>query len=141
MCAYMTAEVPIPREIFIEVLEELKKRFKEYNRAIASSGYYLKPIHYAVKNVGGERRRYAYLGRYWWRVNYLGRTSEGKAVLKWTYIGKEKPRGLQEPPENPLDGISIYTKMGNEGVYFIVQKKGEDALEKIERILGKKITR
>ncbi|MGC8909926.1 MAG: hypothetical protein ACP5O5_05005 [Fervidicoccaceae archaeon] len=133
-------EVPIPKEVLAEILEKIKGYFKSYNKSISGSGYYLKPIHFSSRQVEGKKRKYVYLGRYWWKVLYLGRTKEGKVKLKWIYVGKTKPSGLPEPPDNPLEGVSIYIKEGEDDFYFI-DLKGEkiELIEKIEKILGKKI--
>lgn len=134
-------EVPVPKEDLLEILEKIKDLFKEYNRYISGSGYYLKPIHFVTKNVKGEKRKFIYLGRYWWKIVYLGRSEKGGVKLKWIYIGRTKPSGLPDPPGNPLEGLSIYTKEGSEDVYFIKLKGNEkNFIEKIETVLGRKFT-
>ncbi|MCX8165448.1 MAG: hypothetical protein N3D79_02515 [Acidilobaceae archaeon] len=80
-----------------EVLAEVKVRFYEYNRAVRGTRYYLKPVHKVYKHVGGARRTYEYYGRYWYRV-------EGR---RFRYVGTETPRGLPDPPKNPLAGLSV----------------------------------
>ncbi len=87
------------RRIIINLLDELKNPFYEYNSKISSTGYYLKPVHKVYKTLGdGRRRIYEYYGRYWWR----------RVGKRFVYAGVSKPRAVKEPPPpNPLDGLSI----------------------------------
>ncbi len=70
---------------------------------ISHTGYYLKPVHYAYyTTASGERRRYTYIGRYWYRLERRG------GRIRWKYVGREKPRELEgypDPPPNPLEGL------------------------------------
>jgi hypothetical protein len=79
------------------VLSEVKEKLYVYNELASRRGYYLKPVHKVYKRVNGVTRVYEYYGRYWWRKG------EGKLI----YAGSVKPKGLPEPPENPLEGLSI----------------------------------
>ena len=86
-----------------EALERYREQLYHYNSMISPLGFYLKPVHYAYYTTAdGERRRYVYLGRYWYRVEKRG----GKTRLR--YVGREKPReleGVPDPPLNPLEGL------------------------------------
>lgn len=79
------------------VLNDIKEAIYSYNVIASSRGYYLKPVHKVYKRVGGLTRVYEYYGRYWWR----------KGDSRLIYAGSVKPRGLPEPPPNPLDGLSV----------------------------------
>ncbi len=84
------------------ILKELERLYREelyhYNSLIQWSKIKLKPMHIVVS----KGRRYIYLGRYWYRVEY----KEGRVV--WTYLGKEKPLScLPDPPLNPLELLIV----------------------------------
>ena len=83
------------------------KDIYRYNASIRGTGYYLKPVHMVARSVGGERRTYYYIGRYWWRLSYAGKSGRTSRV-RWTYVGREKPPGLPEPPANPFEGLRFY---------------------------------
>lgn len=78
-------------------LDDIKEAIYAYNVVASSRGYYLKPVHKVYKRVGELTRVYEYYGRYWWR----------KGDSKLIYAGRVKPRGLPEPPQNPLEGLSV----------------------------------
>ncbi|MGC9210482.1 MAG: hypothetical protein ACP5FT_04385 [Acidilobus sp.] len=79
------------------ILSDVKEEIYKYNAIASRRGYYLKPVHKVYKVVNGVRRVYEYYGRYWWR------RGEGKLI----YAGTSRPRGLPEPPLNPLEGLSV----------------------------------
>jgi hypothetical protein len=80
-----------------EVLDRIKEEIYLYNSEASKRGYYLKPVHKVYRTTGGLRRIYEYYGRYWWRKG------DGKLI----YAGAKKPRGLPQPPLNPLEGLSV----------------------------------
>lgn len=97
------------------LLEEYRRMIYRYNSIIAEKGFYLKPVHIVVREVDGVKRRYVYIGRYWWRVSYAGKKGRISRV-KWVYVGREKPReliGYPDPPPHPLVGLS-YIVEGND---------------------------
>ena len=97
-----------------EALEELRRLVYRYNELLRGTGYYLKPVHIVTKRVEGERRRYIYIGRYWWRLS----VSSGRrgSRVKWSYVGKEMPPELRgrvpPPPSSRLAGLR-YIALGN----------------------------
>jgi len=98
----------IPRDCLKYIIKTLEEAYKlklyEYNSLISKWRIKLKPVHI----VCSRGKKYVYLGRYWYRVEY----SSGK--LKWVYLGKEKPfEHLPDPPLNPLDMVATYTKGGD----------------------------
>jgi len=133
---YDLGRVSLPKEVLAPIIEEIKDAFKEYNRSISGSGYYLKPIHYASKSIEGKKRKYIYLGRYWWKVLYLGRDERGKAKIRWVYLGKNRPSNLPEPPTNPLEGVVFYSIEGDSENYYIEEKVSSETLKKIADILS-----
>lgn len=78
-------------------LEPVKNAIYEYNSIISRRGYYLKPVHMVYRRGPGGTKIYEYYGRYWWR----------KGEKRLIYAGSLKPRGLPDPPPNPLEGLSI----------------------------------
>jgi len=55
----------------------------------------------------GRRKIYQYIGRYWWKISYCGKRGKTSRVC-WKYVGREKPKELQDlpdPPPNPLSGL------------------------------------
>lgn len=74
-----------------------------YNSSIKDTSYYLKPVHVVIKGGGsGERVKYIYYGRYWYRM------LRERGSIKWVYAGREKPdEKLPDPPRNPLEGLAI----------------------------------
>lgn len=90
-----------------EALEELRRLIYRYNERLRGTGYYLKPVHIVTKRVDGDRRRYVYVGRYWWRL----RATSGRrgSRVKWSYIGREMPPDLRgkvpPPPTSRLAGL------------------------------------
>ena len=81
-----------------EVLNSIKEEIYRYNEVASRRGYYLKPVHKVYKrDAAGRVRVFEYYGRYWWRKG------DGKLI----YAGTSKPRGLPDPPENPLEGFSV----------------------------------
>lgn len=96
-------------EAVARLLEEYKRDLYSYNSMIRETGYYLKPVHIVVKNTVDGRKRYVYVGRYWWRIVYTGKKGKTSRI-KWIYVGKEKPQELKnypDPPGNPLVGFSF----------------------------------
>ncbi len=89
-----------------------------YNSLIKDKKYYLKPVHIVIKRKSnGNKIRYYYYGRYWYRIE---RNSSGK--IKWVYLGREKPdRGLPDPPKNPLEGLVV--KISNGEVVILAAKR------------------
>ncbi len=112
-----------------EALERYRELLYHYNSLISGTGYYLKPVHYSYyTSVDGERRRYVYYGRYWYRLERRG----GKLV--WRYVGREKPRELRDypdPPPNPLDGLR-FVRIG-EGDDIIMEY---DVFERFKWLFG-----
>uniref|UniRef100_A0A7J3ZLP8 Uncharacterized protein n=1 Tax=Fervidicoccus fontis TaxID=683846 RepID=A0A7J3ZLP8_9CREN len=105
------------REAIRSYLQDIYK----YNRRIGGN-YYLKPVHIVYKRgPEGEIKEYRYYGRYWYAVEYYGK-SRGKSVIKWLYLGRNKPRGVPPPPKNPLEGLRYYTIRG-EPRYLYVDSK------------------
>ncbi len=91
------------------LLEEYKRAIYRYNSMIRGTGYYLKPIHVVVKHDTSGEKKYIYVGRYWWRVVYVGKKGKTSRV-KWIYVGKEKPAELKDypdPPSHILVGFSF----------------------------------
>ena len=95
-----------------EVLENYLSELYEYNSRIRGTGYYLKPVHMVTKWRGNSKRTYYYYGRYWWRLEYRGRRGK-TSLVRWVYVGREKPEGLPEPPRNPLEGLKFYVIDGD----------------------------
>ncbi len=89
-----------------KAVSEILTAIYQYNSLIKGTGYYLKPMHVVVKRSSKGRIEYIYYGRYWWEVKYIGKKGKTSRV-KWLYRGNIKPRGLPEPPLNPLTGISV----------------------------------
>jgi hypothetical protein len=91
-----------------KLLEEYRRLLYRYNSLVSSKGYYLKPVHVVVRDTPYGRKKYVYIGRYWWKVKYAGKKGSTSKV-KWTYVGREKPRellGYPDPPHHPLIGLS-----------------------------------
>jgi hypothetical protein len=92
-----------------QLLEDYKSRIYKYNSTISKTGFYLKPVHVVVKSTSAGKRKYIYIGRYWWKISYVGR--QGKTSrIRWVYVGTEKPReliGYPDPPPHPLVGLSL----------------------------------
>ena len=86
-----------------EALERYREQLYHYNSVVSPLGYYLKPVHYSYYTTAdGERKRYVYLGRYWYRVERRG------GRIRMRYVGREKPKeleGVPDPPPNPLEGL------------------------------------
>ncbi|OYT61046.1 MAG: hypothetical protein B6U75_00135 [Desulfurococcales archaeon ex4484_217_1] len=91
----------------LAVQREYVEELKEYNNLVKKFGFYLKPTH--VVSVKGKK--YIYHGRYWWKITYV--REHGKTKVKWKYVGKDVPRGLPQPPRNPLKGLN-YMREGND---------------------------
>ena len=92
-----------------EALEAYKREIYRYNSVISGTGFYLKPVHIVTRRLpDGTRRRYLYIGRYWWRLGYT--SDRGRKRLRWRYIGTEKPpelKGYPRPPSSPLQGLRV----------------------------------
>ncbi|AFZ71149.1 hypothetical protein Calag_1444 [Caldisphaera lagunensis DSM 15908] len=88
----------------INILNEIKEKIYLYNTEISKKSYYLKPVHKVYKTKADKKKIiYEYYGRYWWkRIN-----------KKFIYSGIAKPKFLPNPPENPLEGLSI-VREGND---------------------------
>ena len=115
-----------------KAVEEYMKELYRYNSLISKKGYYLKPLHIVTKpSPEGGRRVYHYIGRYWWRIEYVGK--KGKtSLIKWIYVGREKPKELHNypnPPPNPLSGLRYRV----EGRDIIVERRIYSKYEKIFR--------
>lgn len=92
----------------------------KYNNLVKNKNYYLKPVHIVIKKKSnGERIKYYYYGRYWYRIEKKGNERKG---IKWVYLGKEKPeKNLPDPPPNPLEGLVI--KFSGDEVSVITARK------------------
>lgn len=90
-----------------KVLENYLLKLYEYNSKIKHTGYYLKPVHIVTRWREGIKRTYYYYGRYWWRLEYRGKRGK-TSLIRWVYVGREKPKDLPEPPRNPLEGLRFY---------------------------------
>ncbi len=132
----MSIRVKISMSEIEKLLRDYTMKIREYNKKIKKSGYYLKPVHIVIKKVRGETRVYRYYGRYWWRVLYLGK-KKGRSIIRWVYIGKEKPVGLEEPPRNPLEGIVIYTLKGDEENIYVPASHYNKLVDALNKILNK----
>jgi hypothetical protein len=90
------------------ILEDYLRLIYQYNSLISGTGFYLKPIHIVTRRApDGTRRRYVYIGRYWWRISYRGKKGRTSRI-QWRYVGKEKPpelRDYPDPPQTPLHGL------------------------------------
>ncbi len=132
----MSIRVKISMSEIEKLLRDYTMKIREYNKKIKKSGYYLKPVHIVIKKVRGETRVYRYYGRYWWRVLYLGK-KKGRSIIRWVYIGKEKPVGLEEPPRNPLEGIVIYTLKGDKENIYVPASHYNKLVNALNKILNK----
>ncbi|MBS7643520.1 hypothetical protein KEJ26_02905 [Candidatus Bathyarchaeota archaeon] len=94
--------------------QQYQKILREYNEKLQKlhKRYYLKPKHTVYTRRG--RRVYTYHGRYWWKIEYLGR--KGKASrIRWHYVplgSTPKSVDASDPPQNPLQGLK-YQKFSN----------------------------
>ncbi len=94
----------IMKRINLAISEHLV-RIYDYNNIAKQKGYYLKPVHIVVKKKDGEKIKYYYYGRYWYKIEYV---KDKKTRIKWIYMGKSKPDPeLPDPPENPLEGLVV----------------------------------
>ncbi|MET1128429.1 MAG: hypothetical protein ABWW70_03845 [Thermoproteota archaeon] len=110
--------------------EELRKIYS-YNAQIRGTGFYLKPWHVVKKRTSRGERLYIYIGRYWWRLAYVGKRGRTSRI-RWTYVGRSKPQelsGYPDPPPTALEGIRIAV----EGDDIVMNR--ED-YEKLSRVLG-----
>ena len=104
-----------------ELIRSCLREVYRYNRRV-KGGYYLKPVHVVYKRgAKGEIREYRYYGRYWYAVEYFGK-SRGKSIIRWLYLGRDKPKGLPPPPKNPLEGLRYYTIKGEPGFLYVDSK-------------------
>ncbi len=103
----------------------------EYNNKIKKYGFYFKPVHIVVKkNSSGEKIKYYYFGRYWYKI--VPAKKKNRRTIRWIYLGKNKPiRNLIDPPKNPLEGLVI--KISNDGIEIISSNK--DILENIKKLI------
>ncbi|MET1159760.1 MAG: hypothetical protein ABWW65_02255 [Thermoprotei archaeon] len=98
-----------------------------YNSLIKNSEYYLKPVHIVIKRKpNGERIKYYYYGRYWYRI------VRANGNIKWIYLGKKKPDlKLPDPPQNPLEGLVV--KISSNQVEIISSNK--ELYDKLKNVL------
>ena len=103
----------------------------EYNNEAKKHGFYLKPVHIVVKkNSSGDKLKYYYFGRYWYKIMPVKR--KNRRSIKWVYVGRNKPlNNLPDPPRNPLEGLVI--KISNERIEIISSNK--NILENIKKLL------
>ncbi len=113
--------VKIEYKLIESIVKKYMEKVREYNSLISGRGYYLKPIHMVYKTSGEVKKKYIYHGRYWWRIEYLGR-SGGKPRIKWIYLGKDKPQGLPDPPKDPLLGLTYYKVLGDDNYVYVPLK-------------------
>ncbi len=94
---------------FNKLLEEYIQMIYRYNSVIRETGYYLKPVHIVTKHTSDGKKTYIYVGRYWWRIKYVGKRGKTSRI-KWMYIGRVKPpelRDYPDPPQHPLVGLTV----------------------------------
>jgi hypothetical protein len=92
-----------------KALEEYIRLIYRYNTLIRETGYYLKPVHIVTKKTNDGKKTYIYIGRYWWKIKYVGKRGRTSRI-KWIYVGKEKPAELKDypdPPYHPLAGLKV----------------------------------
>ncbi len=107
----------------LELLEPYRRAVYEYNEKIRGSGYYLRPFHVVCRG----RKRYIYIGRYWYRVEYRGRRGT-TSLVRWIYVGSRKPDpNLPDPPSCPLDGLKVVVEGGD----LVVDAEAYERLVKI----------
>jgi hypothetical protein len=117
-------------ELVMNIYAHYRSRIYDYNTRIRESGYYLKPVHMVYKEVEGRRVKYVYFGRYWYRIYKT--KSEGRARIKWIYVGRDKPEPeLPEPPINPLEGIAVIVD-GND---ILIDARTLEALSQLAKAL------
>ncbi len=103
----------------LPIIEKQLQKIYEYNKRIKNTGYYLKPVHIVVKKtISGEKKIYRYYGRYWWNVVYRGKRG-GKSIIKWIYVGREKPPGIPDPPTHPLEGLVIFYHEKKDNEFYV----------------------
>ena len=100
-------------------LEGFRRSLYRYNSLLRGSGYYLKPVHIVTRRLAdGSRRRYMYIGRYWWRLSYTRGRGAPSHRLAWRYVGRDMPAELRgkvpPPPRNPLEGLSYAALEGGD---------------------------
>ncbi len=101
---------------FQRILDEYKLKLYRYNRSIRRLGYYLKPVHIVYKRSLGRVVKYVYYGRYWYRLEYVGKKGRTSRI-KWVYVGREKPLPeIPNPPEHPLEGLVL--RIDDTGIYM-----------------------
>ncbi len=104
-----------------KLLDQYLKDLYNYNSLISRYGFYLKPVHIVVRNTSDGKRRYYYYGRYWWKIEYVGKKKK-TSKIRWRYVGREKPRelsGIPDPPRNPFEGL-VYQVRGED---IIISKR------------------
>lgn len=97
------------------IILEFLPMIYEYNNKIRYTGFYLKPVHIAVRRLqDGTVVKYYYYGRYWYRVEKVG-----SRKIKWIYVGKKKPLPyLPDPPSHPLEDVVVKKYNGNIEIEF-----------------------
>ena len=103
----------------------------EYNNVVKKHGYYLKPVHIVVKkNSEGEKVKYYYFGRYWYKI--VSVKKKNRRTIRWIYVGRKKPlRKLMDPPKNPLEGLVI--KISTDKIEVLASNR--DVLESIRKLI------
>ncbi|WP_440059756.1 hypothetical protein ACSU1N_00935 [Thermogladius sp. 4427co] len=113
------------------VIADYLQQIYEYNNTARQKGYYLKPVHIAVRKEGNSvRTKYYYYGRYWYKIE---RTEKGG--IRWTYIGKEKPDPtLPDPPKNPLEGLVVKVRDSEVEAVFASEEMYNEIMKKLEAL-------
>lgn len=94
--------------------QQYQKNLGDYNEMLQKlqKTYYLKPKHTVYTRRG--RHVYNYHGRYWWKIEYLGRKGKTSRI-RWHYVPlgvTQKPLDVPDPPKDPLLGLK-YQKFAN----------------------------
>jgi hypothetical protein len=98
----------------VTVEQQYQKKLAVYNETLQKlqKRYYLKPKHIVYTRRG--RHVYNYHGRYWWKIEYVGR--KGKtSQIRWHYVplgSAQKPADVPDPPQDPLLELK-YQKFAN----------------------------
>jgi hypothetical protein len=113
------------------VIADYLQQIYEYNNTARQKGYYLKPVHIAVrKEKGAVKTKYYYYGRYWYKIE---RGQSGG--VKWVYIGKEKPDpSLPDPPKHPLEGLVVKIRDSEVEAVFASEEMYQEIMKKLESL-------